>query len=227
MQMTSRGATAFAGGMALLLSGACQSMGQRERGAAIGAATGAAAGAVIGTATGSTARGAVIGAVLGGAAGAVIGHQMDQQAKEIEATVPGAVVTRVGEGMVITFESGLLFDFDSDRLRAEAQRDLDNLAANFSKFGDSNLLVVGHTDATGSESYNMQLSQRRADAVANHLSARGISRSRMTITGRGPHEPVASNSSTTGQAQNRRVEIAVYASDAMRRDAATRIPPQD
>ena len=97
----------------LFLSG-CASMNNKERGAVIGAGAGAAVGGVIGNNTGSTARGAIIGAVIGGAAGAVIGHQMDQQAKEITQAIPGAKVERVGEGIEVTFDSGLLFDFDSD-----------------------------------------------------------------------------------------------------------------
>src|SRR5215211_4756428 len=107
---------------------ACASMSQKERGAVIGAGAGAAIGGVIGNQTGSTARGAIIGAVIGGAAGAVIGHQMDQQAKEIDQSIPGATVERVGEGIQVTFESGLLFDFDSDRIKAEAAKNLQELA---------------------------------------------------------------------------------------------------
>src|SRR4029079_12876938 len=97
---------------------ACQTLNtQKEKGAVIGAAGGAIVGGVVGKATGSTARGAIIGAAVGGAAGVVIGHQMDQKAKAIQASVPGAEVTRVGEGLVVTFDSGLLFDFDSSVLR--------------------------------------------------------------------------------------------------------------
>ncbi|MDQ3675126.1 MAG: glycine zipper domain-containing protein, partial [Gemmatimonadota bacterium] len=95
--------------------GACASMSKKEQGAATGAAAGAAIGGIVGNQTGSTARGAIIGAIVGGAAGAVIGHQMDQQAKEIRQNIPGAVVERVGEGIQVTLESGLLFDYNSDR----------------------------------------------------------------------------------------------------------------
>src|SRR6476659_533208 len=112
---------------------ACQTLNtQQEKGAVIGAAGGAVAGGVIGKATGSTARGAIVGAAVGGAAGAIIGHQMDQKAKEIQATVPGAVVTREGEGLVVTFESGLLSDFDSDQLRDASKATLPNLANSLS-----------------------------------------------------------------------------------------------
>src|SRR5436190_2724710 len=117
---------------------ACQTLNtQQEKGAVIGAAGGAVVGGVVGKATGSTARGAIVGAAVGGAAGAIIGHQMDQKAKEIQATVAGADVTRVGEGLVVTFDSGLMFDFDSDVLRTESKKNLDNLASSLSNFGDS------------------------------------------------------------------------------------------
>ena len=105
----------------LVASSGCASLNKKERGAIIGGATGAAVGGIVGRVNGSTAKGAIIGAAVGGAAGAVIGHQMDQQAKEIQQNIPGAVVERVGEGLQVTFESGLLFDYDSDVLR-DAER---------------------------------------------------------------------------------------------------------
>lgn len=206
-------------GTVLLASAACASLNKKEQGAIIGATGGAVVGGVVGKATGSTARGAIIGAAVGGAAGAIIGHQMDQKAKEIEASVPGATVTRVGEGLVVTFESGLLFDFDSDQLRAESRRNLDSLAAHLSSFGDSKLLLVGHTDSVGTDSYNMDLSRRRAQAVASYLEAHGVSPNRVQTEGRGESEPIASNATDQGRQQNRRVEIAVYASDKMKADA--------
>src|SRR5829696_6902195 len=148
----------------IAVTSGCQTLNtNKEKGAVIGAAGGAVAGAVVGKATGSTARGAIIGAAVGGAAGAIIGHQMDQKAKEIQATVAGAEVTRVGEGLVVTFASGLLFDTDSSSLRAESKKNLDNLASSLSNFGDSKLLLVGHTDATGTDEHNLGLSRRRAD----------------------------------------------------------------
>jgi outer membrane protein OmpA-like peptidoglycan-associated protein len=188
----------------------------KEKGAVIGATTGAIAGAVIGKQTGSTAKGAVIGAAVGGAAGVIIGHQMDQKAKEIQATVAGATVTRVGEGLVVTFASGLLFDFDSDVLRSESRKNLDNLASSLSNFGDSRLMLVGHTDSQGSDSYNMDLSRRRASSVASYLESHGVSEVRVDLAGRGETEPVASNDTETGRQENRRVEVAIFASDKMR-----------
>ena len=200
---------------AIALSG-CASMKNRDRGAMIGAAGGAAIGGVIGNNTGSTARGAIIGAVVGGAAGAVIGHQMDQQAKEIDQNVPGATVERVGEGIQVTFESGLLFAFDSDVVREEARANLRNLAASLHKYPNSDLLIVGHTDDVGSDSYNQGLSERRARAAANFLAAQGVAPSRLRATGLGETEPVAANESDANRARNRRVEVAIYASQAYR-----------
>jgi len=199
---------------------ACQTLNtKKEQGAVIGAAGGAAIGAAVGKATGSTARGAIVGAAVGGAAGAIIGHQMDQKAKEIQATVAGADVTRVGEGLVVTFDSGLLFDFDSDRLRAESKKNLDNLASSLNNFGDSKLLIVGHTDSQGSDDYNLDLSRRRAAAAAAYLESRGVSTARVQTSGRGETEPIGTNDTDAGRQQNRRVEVAIYASDKMKADA--------
>src|SRR4051812_20175887 len=173
---------------------ACQTLNtKKEQGAVIGAAGGAAIGAAVGKATGSTARGAIVGAAVGGAAGAIIGHQMDQKAKEIQTTVAGADVTRVGEGLVVTFNSGLMFDFDSDVLRAESKKNLDNLASSLNNFGDSKLMLIGHTDAQGTDSYNLDLSRRRASSVARYLESRGVNSARVQIAGRGETEPIAAN----------------------------------
>jgi outer membrane protein OmpA-like peptidoglycan-associated protein len=114
--------------LTVLQLSACASWGNREKGAVVGAAAGAGVGAVIGNQTGSTARGAISGAVVGGAAGAVIGHQMDQQAKELKQNIPGATVTRVGEGIAVSFSSGLLYDFDSDAIKPTAAQNLRALA---------------------------------------------------------------------------------------------------
>lgn len=195
---------------------ACAGMSNKERGAVIGAGAGAAAGGVIGNQTGSTARGAIIGAVIGGAAGAVIGHQMDQQAKEIDQSVPGATVERVGEGIQVTFDSGVLFDFDSDRVRSDAAINLNELANSLQKFPNSDVLIVGHTDSRGDDAYNMNLSQRRANSASAYLQTRGVPANRIRTSGRGESEPVASNATEAGMQQNRRVEIAIYASEAYR-----------
>lgn len=197
---------------------ACASMSNKERGAVIGATAGAAVGGVIGsnTGSGSTAKGAIIGAVIGGAAGAIIGHQMDQQAKELVIQIPGAKVERVGEGIQVTFDSGLLFNFDSDAIRADAGRNLVELAQSLNKYPESQLLIVGHTDSKGDEAYNTGLSDRRANSAAAYLQSQGVARTRIATSGRGELEPVASNDTEVGRQLNRRVEVAIYASEAYR-----------
>lgn len=210
--------------LALALAASCASLNKKEKGAIIGASTGAVIGGAVGSANGSTARGAIIGAAVGGTAGAVIGHQMDQQAKEIKQNIPGAVVERVGEGLQVTFDSGLLFDFDSDVLRAEARQNLATLASSLQKYPGTDLLIVGHTDSRGSDDYNQALSARRAAAAANYLAAQGVARERLRAVGRGETEPVASNETDAGRQQNRRVEVAIYANESLRTQASRQTP---
>ena len=207
-----------AGMLASLALSACATMSNKERGAVIGATAGAAVGGVIGnnTGSGSTAKGAIIGAVVGGAAGAIIGHQMDQQAKELAINIPGAKVERVGEGIQVTFDSGLLFDFDSDAIRPDAGKNLVELARSLNKYPKSQLLIVGHTDSKGDEAYNQSLSLRRSNSAASFLSSQNVERSRISTNGRGELEPVASNDTDAGRQLNRRVEVAIYASEAYR-----------
>lgn len=199
-----------------LTSSACASWNNKQKGAVIGAAGGAAAGGVIGNQTGSTARGAIIGAVVGGTAGAVIGHQMDQQAKELKIEIPGAIVERVGEGIQVTFASGLLYDFDSDAIRPEAAMNLQNLASSLKKYPNTTLLVVGHTDALGSTTYNQDLSTRRATSASTYLTTQGVATSRLNTSGRGELESVASNETEAGRQKNRRIEVAIFAGPMQR-----------
>jgi outer membrane protein OmpA-like peptidoglycan-associated protein len=201
---------------ALALTSACASWGKRETGAVVGAAAGGTVGGVIGSQTGSTARGAIIGAVIGGTAGAIIGHQMDQQAKEIAMEVPGAIVERVGEGIQVTFASGLLYDFDSDAIRPAAAENLRNLAASLARYPNTELLIVGHTDAIGSDMYNHDLSIRRANAALRYLAMQNVATTRMHATGRGEWEPLATNETEAGRQANRRIEVAIYAGQAVR-----------
>jgi outer membrane protein OmpA-like peptidoglycan-associated protein len=211
----SRGAAALMLGSLAL--GACQSLQtNKERGAVIGAAGGAVAGGILGKHQGSTAKGAIIGATVGGVIGGVIGHQMDQQAKKLEQNIPGAIVERVGEGIQVTFESGLLFDYDSDRVKPEAAANLRSLAASLGEYPNSSLLIVGHTDAQGSDAYNQGLSDRRARSTALYLASQGVTADRLQTVGRGETEPVAPNDSDAGMQKNRRVEVAIYASEAFR-----------
>jgi outer membrane protein OmpA-like peptidoglycan-associated protein len=212
----SRGVAALAVTVGFLITSGCASLSNKEKGAVIGATVGGAAGAAVGRVNGSTAKGANIGAAVGGTVGAVIGHQMDQQAKELEQNIPGAIVERVGEGIQVTFQSGLLFDFDSDRVKTEAGANLKNLAASLDKYPNSSLLIVGHTDAVGSDSYNQTLSDKRARSTAAYLANQGVSAARLQMVGRGETEPVASNDDESGRQKNRRVEVAIYASDKYR-----------
>ena len=187
-----------------------------QTGAVVGTAGGAVVGGVIGKVAGSTTKGVLIGAVVGGVAGTLIGAQMDKQARELEQNIKGAKVERVGEGIQVTFESGLLFDYDSDAVKATARANLRELAASLDKYPDSDVLIVGHTDADGPDEYNQRLSERRARSAGAYLVAQGVGGSRVGTHGLGETEPVASNDTDAGKAANRRVEVAIYASKAYR-----------
>jgi outer membrane protein OmpA-like peptidoglycan-associated protein len=204
--------------MAFLLLAGCAT--KTQTGAVVGTAGGAVVGGVIGKVAGSTAKGAIIGAVVGGVAGAIIGSQMDKQAKELEQTVKGAKVERVGEGIQVTFESGLLYDFDSDVVRPEAKTNLHELAASLEKYPGSDLLILGHTDQLGSTAYNQGLSERRANSAATYLMSQGVSGTRMGTRGLGESEPVATNETEAGRQANRRVEVSIFASKEARAAAA-------
>ena len=141
---------------------------------------------------------------------------MDQQAKELQQDIPGATVSRVGEGIAVTFASGLLYDFDSDVVRAEAAANLRNLAASLNKYPNTDLLIVGHTDAVGTSEYNQTLSQRRATSAANYLASQGVASTRLQSVGRGETEPIAANDTEAGRQLNRRVEIAIIANASTR-----------
>ncbi|PWK72946.1 outer membrane protein OmpA-like peptidoglycan-associated protein [Mucilaginibacter oryzae] len=202
-----------------LLGSGCNSLTKTQKGAAIGAGAGGTVGAFIGKAAGNTALGAIIGGAVGGSAGAFIGRNMDRQAAEIKQTVPGATVTREGEGILVKFDSGILFDTNKSDLKPAAQTNLQNLAASLQKNPETNITIIGHTDNTGSESYNQTLSVKRAEAVKSYLMAGNVASSRMTVTGKGESEPIADNSTADGRAQNRRVEITIVANDKMKEQA--------
>ncbi|MDT8339883.1 MAG: OmpA family protein [Longimicrobiales bacterium] len=214
--------TVLATAGALLFTTACAS--NTGRGAAIGAAGGAVVGAAVGSAAGSTTKGAIIGAVVGGAAGAIIGQRMDRKAEELARRLPNASVERVGEGILITFDSGILFDVDSSTLKAEARSNLSALANSLSDLeSDAVLMVVGHTDATGSDTYNQSLSERRAAAAVSHLAQSGMNPTQIETLGLGESEPVADNTTEAGRSLNRRVEVAIYASEAYRQRVQNRV----
>jgi len=204
--------------VAIIIAG-CKSMNKTTKGAIIGTAGGGAIGAVVGKVAGNTALGAVIGAAVGGATGAVIGHKMDKQAKQIESSVPGAKVERVGEGIVVEFNEKILFAFGQSTLGASASSNLDKLATVLKENPDTDIEVQGHTDSKGSDDFNMTLSEKRASAVANYLKAKGVASSRIKTKGFGETAPVASNDTEEGRAQNRRVNFLITANDKMKEDA--------
>jgi outer membrane protein OmpA-like peptidoglycan-associated protein len=197
----------------------CKSLNKTQKGAAIGAGTGGIIGGFIGKSAGNTALGAIIGGAVGGTAGAFIGHRMDKQAAEIKQTVPGATVTREGEGIIVKFDSGILFDVDKTGIKPAAQTNLQNLATSLQKNLETNILIIGHTDNTGPATYNMDLSIRRAGTVKTYLTSNGVDGSRLSTQGKGQTEPIADNSTADGRAKNRRVEIVIVANDQMKNQA--------
>ena len=194
-----------------------------QKGAVIGAAGGAVVGGVIGNnvGKGNTVLGAIIGAAVGGAAGGYIGSRMDRQAERIEEEIPGAEVTRVGEGINVTFtqDQGVYFDTNKSDVKGASATTLNKLADIFKEYPKSNILVEGHTDSAGPEDYNMGLSQKRAESVTNFLVAQGIDRSRFTTKWYGENQPKATNETAEGKAQNRRVELAIVANDELKQEA--------
>lgn len=207
--------------LAFGLIAGCASMKKRDKGALIGAGAGAALGAVIGKQAGNTAVGAIIGAAVGGAAGAYIGNYMDKQAEEMKRDLEGAKIERVGEGIKITFDSGILFDVDKSNLRPEAVANLQKLAVILNKYQDTKILIEGHTDSTGSDEHNRDLSISRAQSVATTLSSDQVNATRFTIMGYGEAQPIADNGTAEGRQGNRRVEIAIYANDKLKGVAKT------
>jgi outer membrane protein OmpA-like peptidoglycan-associated protein len=186
------------------------------KGGVIGGVGGAVVGGIVGNELGNTAMGAIIGAAVGGTAGVLIGNHMDQQAAEMEKDIEGAKIERVGEGIKITFDSGILFGFDSATLQPEAKTNISKLATILKKYPDTNILVTGHTDSDGSDQYNQTLSEKRAKAVSDYSMYQGVSSSRLSVIGLGEKEPVSSNDSDYGKGLNRRVEIAIFANEELK-----------
>ncbi|MGI8892224.1 MAG: OmpA family protein [Bacteroidia bacterium] len=203
----------------MVLFSGCKSWSRAEKGAAVGAGAGAAAGAAIGHHSGNTAVGAIIGAAIGGAAGGLIGTYMDKQAEEIKNDVKGAKVERVGEGIKITFDSGILFAVNSHELSEASRTNIRNLAETLKKYEDTNILIEGHTDSTGEDDYNQKLSERRANSVSGYLKSNGVAGNRITTVGYGENQPVATNDTEAGRTENRRVEVAIFANDKLKRAA--------
>ncbi|MBK7631218.1 MAG: OmpA family protein [Ignavibacteriales bacterium] len=186
------------------------------KGGVIGGVGGGVVGGVIGDQFGNTALGAIIGAAVGGTAGVLIGNHMDKQAEEIEKDIEGAKIERIGEGIKITFDSGILFGFDSSTLQPEAKTNISKLAVILKKYPDTNILIAGHTDSDGAEQYNQTLSEQRANAVSDYSMYQGISSSRLSVIGLGENEPISSNDTDYGKGLNRRVEIAIFANEELK-----------
>jgi outer membrane protein OmpA-like peptidoglycan-associated protein len=197
----------------------CAKATKTQKGTVIGATAGGTIGAIIGKKVGNTAVGAIIGGAVGGTAGAYIGRKMDKQAEEIKNTIPNAEVIREGEGIIVKFESGILFDVDQYALKTNARTNIENLSTSLKNNLETNILIVGHTDATGSENYNLRLSERRAASVRSYIISQGISPIRLSTEGRGESEAIASNESEAGRALNRRVEIVIVANEKMKAEA--------
>ena len=189
------------------------------KGGVIGGVSGGVVGGVIGNELGNTALGAIIGAAVGGTAGVLIGRHMDKQAEEMERDIEGAKIERVGEGIKITFDSGILFETNSATLQSAAKTNISKLSVILNKYPDTNILVTGHTDSDGTEQYNQTLSESRAKSVSDYSMSQGINSSRLSLIGLGETEPVASNESADGKQLNRRVEIAVFANDDLKKAA--------
>ncbi|CUX79617.1 MAG: putative outer membrane protein [Roseibaca calidilacus] len=176
-----------------------------------GALTGAAVGAVVGAATGDGGGDrALAGALIGGTGGALIGQRLDRQAAELRRQLGGDVnIENTGQELILTLPQDLLFATDSATVRPDLQSDLRVIANNLVDYPRSDVRVVGHTDNTGSASYNQGLSERRAASVAQVLFNNGVAASRVRAEGRGLTQPVADNGTASGRQQNRRVEIYV------------------
>jgi outer membrane protein OmpA-like peptidoglycan-associated protein len=185
------------------------------KGAGIGAAAGGVIGAIVGAQSDNTALGAIVGATVGGTAGGLIGRKMDRQAEELEKEIEGAEIARVEEGIKVTFDSGLMFAVNKSELTDATRENLSDLAANLNEHKDTEILIEGHTDASGSEEYNQELSKKRAQSVTDYLVAQGVDGSRLSVIGYGESQPVADNETEEGKQANRRVELAITANEAM------------
>ena len=187
-------------------------------GAGAGAAIGAGVGALIGGKKGA-AIGAIGGAAVGGTTGAVIGHKMDQQAAELQRDMEGVKVERVGEGIMLTMPAGILFESSKFDLTTGAQSEIDKLSKVLQKYPDTDILVTGHADASGVAQKNLVLSQDRAQSVIRYLGGTGVDPARMRSEGKGDLEPIADNATVEGRTANRRVEVAIFANEKMKKAA--------
>lgn len=202
--------------VAIITFPSCNASNQ-TKGAVIGAGAGAAAGAILGKDNKAVAI--IVGAAVGGVAGGLIGNYMDEQAAKIQDDLEGATVERVGEGILITFDSGILFDIASYSLKPATRSNLDKLSVTMEKYNETEIRVLGHTDDTGTEKYNATLSKNRAGAVNTYLVSKGVASGRLSNIGYGELDPIATNATIEGREMNRRVEIVIVADKKLQRAA--------
>src|SRR5690606_16195494 len=185
---------------------AIQNTSNTTKGAAIGTAAGAGLGALIGGKAGNTAVGAIAGAAIGGVAGGLIGTKMDKQVREIENDVADGEVIKADEVIIVKFDEGILFDFNSSTLKSAAKTNISKLVETLNKEPGTNILVIGHTDNIGTLAANQKVSESRAASVRSYAVSQGLSGSRIKTEGKNYSEPIASNDTDAGRAENRRVE---------------------
>lgn len=188
------------------------------KGGAIGGAAGGALGGVMAGGE-NTALGVILGSAIGGTAGAIIGKQMDSQAEKLEKDLKDAEIERVGEGIKITFDSGLMFPTNQSTLTEMSKQNLIELANTLKEYKDTNILVEGHTDASGKAEYNMDLSLARATSVKDYLTSLGVDEARLELVAFGETSPIAPNDTKAGKQKNRRVEVAISANEEMQKAA--------
>jgi len=198
------------------------------KGSAIGGGSGAAVGAGVGALVGKDAKsaaiGSAIGAIIGTGVGAIIGDRMDKKAEEL-AAIEGATVETVTDvnnltSVKVTFDNGILFDFNKSTLSDAAKKSLQDFAAKMADMPETDITIWGHTDNVGTDEANQKVSLARANAVKNFLASQGIAADRMVSEGKSFNMPVATNDTKEGRAQNRRVEVYISANQAMIAEAA-------
>ncbi|WP_029209532.1 OmpA family protein [Aquimarina agarilytica] len=203
---------------------AVQNANNTQKGAGIGAVGGAVLGGILGNNIGkggNSELGAVLGGVVGGVAGGIIGRKMDKQAERIEEEIPGAVVERVGESINVIFdeESGIYFDTSKSNINAKSEQTLQRLQKILADYADTNISISGHTDSSGAEAYNLQLSKNRAESVAAYLKTHGLDPLRFSVQWYGETKPKYDNSTAEGRSKNRRVELGIVANEKMQKEA--------
>lgn len=189
----------------------CETVREYDRtamGSIAGAAVGAAAGTLVG---GDDRRNALVGAGIGLLAGAAVGQYLDQQQRDLEAALAGtgAEVERQGDQLLVTMPAQITFGFDQATIQQQFFPALNNVAQTLQRYPQSYIDIVGHTDSTGSDTYNQQLSEQRANAVAQYLISRGVTPARIQAYGMGERQPIASNATESGRQANRRVELVI------------------